>query len=749
MPFHQGATSRFAKKMRVNRIISIVERKYNRFVGLIKRSEPTAATQSDIVVNEAGMNSSNSPEPLPPAIATGNNTVSWQLTSDSATPSGILYLPTPACDPSESQTSTSNVTDSITSGLASASHTTSLMGCSKSLDELNRLSLIETCHSKDTVHHSTFQSMDGVAMSYFPIFVKHHEDKKAIEPHFESENIVLHNSIEKYSNVDNQINHKATQEHDKAKEDATEEHKEDRNDWKKIRGISDDSLRRFLLDCFDDTRSFGLNYCIVLRRSEGTYNLAVVMAIARKGKLVQYVVRIPAHGTAELWTDADRYMLEHQVQLMKQIDLNCILVPVPRVFSYSADLDNPLGVPYILMEKLEGQSATTIWFDDPDDDCEVGSDDDFEDWQVSDCPSAQTHHKRVNFLNSLADVMVNLNHLKFDKIGLPIIPTPYRIVLSPPPPEASGATVGHTYHWPSSSDIHKVVELRPFQSTQDYLKAGLDKKFNYENLRTHPKFASSSNLQLDLGVRKLLDIVISTSAFNPNKEPEDFVIRHTDLDLQNILVNEDGKVTGIIDWDGAIAAPRCIGPTAVPMFLQDDWYPDDEGDDGQVIERSPYMSWNTEYYRNIYSAATTNAEATYYDDSLDSATFTSKSPIYQAAFDAIYEGGNAYDFTDRILREIPGFRADPYTFKIKLGKGWPAAEEMLRREIPKICEPVGPTEKSLRELDILNEGDDTEEDDSEAENDEYGAEIGDDDEAETKEDGTETKDDEAETEDFE
>ncbi|KAF1955304.1 hypothetical protein CC80DRAFT_364828, partial [Byssothecium circinans] len=94
------------------------------------------------------------------------------------------------------------------------------------------------------------------------------------------------------------------------------------------------------------------------------FNLAIMMGLFRNKEIEQYVIRIPAHGTEALWTKADKYLLQNQVALMEHIRLNCPTVPVPKVFSYSATLDNPLGVPYILMQKLEGLRAGEIWFDE-------------------------------------------------------------------------------------------------------------------------------------------------------------------------------------------------------------------------------------------------------------------------------------------------------------------------------------------------------------------------------------------------
>lgn len=37
-------------------------------------------------------------------------------------------------------------------------------------------------------------------------------------------------------------------------------------------------------------------------------------------------------------------------------------VPVPQIFGYSTDIDNPVGVEYILMGKVKGKSLGDVWF---------------------------------------------------------------------------------------------------------------------------------------------------------------------------------------------------------------------------------------------------------------------------------------------------------------------------------------------------------------------------------------------------
>ncbi|KAF7446918.1 hypothetical protein A1F99_083650 [Pyrenophora tritici-repentis] len=141
------------------------------------------------------------------------------------------------------------------------------------------------------------------------------------------------------------------------------------------------------------------------------------------------------------------------------------------------------------------------------------------------------------------------------------------------------------------------------------------------------------------------------------EQNETFTIRHNDLDLQNILVEEEGNITGIIDWDNAIAAPRSIGTAAVPVFLRNDWFPDWAND----LRTPQSMAWNHHYYRQIYAAALMEAGS-------ENAKYTIKSALYQA---------------------------------LALGQGkWTAAENMLKKQLPKIFEPELPPEGLLAKLDF-------------------------------------------------
>ena len=68
---------------------------------------------------------------------------------------------------------------------------------------------------------------------------------------------------------------------------------------------------------------------------------------------------------------------------------------------------------------------------------------------------------------------------------------------------------------------------------------------------------------------------------------KDTVLWHWDLDMHNILVDDDGNVTGIIDWEccatmplwQASAYPRFVGDTARQIMPKKTDYPDADPND--------------------------------------------------------------------------------------------------------------------------------------------------------------------------
>ncbi|TLD38356.1 Aminoglycoside phosphotransferase [Venturia nashicola] len=62
---------------------------------------------------------------------------------------------------------------------------------------------------------------------------------------------------------------------------------------------------------------------------------------------------------------------------------------------------------------------------------------------------------------------------------------------------------------------------------------------------------------------------VPESKMSQNQQAETLGLLHRDLDAQNLLIDTDGNLLAILDWDGFQTGPNSIGPHAFPKFLQD------------------------------------------------------------------------------------------------------------------------------------------------------------------------------------
>ncbi|KAF1835313.1 hypothetical protein BDW02DRAFT_548549 [Decorospora gaudefroyi] len=443
----------------------------------------------------------------------------------------------------------------------------------------------------------------------------------------------------------------------------------DRRDFATIRTIPTGVLETFVLTLLyspADTRI--QRTCRVTQRKEGSFHHAVFLTITERPSPSGHpdqdlILKIPAHGTRDKWCAQDAYMMANEANIMRLIR-HTTSCPVPQVLAFDWTLNNGIRAPYILMTKLNGIPAVDVWLGQP--------------YKRIPKPTLHLHadnaapgleKKRVTFLRSLARAMSQLAPLEFDQIGIP--------VFSDGAQKMEFLSVGEAWRWHSRRDMQDLIASGPFDSSAEFFCTAL-----------------AEICESDRGVRKVMDIVLECAPFTGTREPslcankekegdgkptaprEWFVLRHNDLDLQNVLVDEHGNVTGIIDWDGCMAVPRCISYTSLPTFLRRDWLP------GSTMGHVPHMTWAFEHYRQIYVAAMKE-----FCGPAD-AKFTLKSHIYQAVLAALDGDVDCRDVAKLFIQEIPEFRrVDGEALFRRLGVGWPDAEGLLKVKIAELLRP--------------------------------------------------------------
>jgi hypothetical protein len=200
-------------------------------------------------------------------------------------------------------------------------------------------------------------------------------------------------------------------------------------------------------------------------------------------------------------------------------------------------------------------------------------------------------------------------------------------------------------------------------------------------------FGSSNQ---DLGQNFIRDCIFQTEPFiwskkHEDNEKESFTLGLWDLDFQNILVNEEGEVTAIIDWEKVSTVPRCVGFSALPKFLQADWT-----SEYAVPDLAMLSPWKLDAYRKFYADALREACGT----DAAAALHTEKSMIY-AQIHAMLYGDRTVSFDkeidvmNKLLLEIPRMRRiNLLSFCETLWEeDWTEAKTRLRQGIAKVLDP--------------------------------------------------------------
>ncbi|CAK1357269.1 hypothetical protein CB0940_11600 [Cercospora beticola] len=353
------------------------------------------------------------------------------------------------------------------------------------------------------------------------------------------------------------------------------------------------------------------NYKLISKHC-GSYNCAYILESNFKERTC---IRVPAYGFPGRWNDFDAKLLRESALGMKYIRDKTDL-PIPRLLSYDLSLDNEIGAPFIAMSYLGGRPVEEVW---PQREGEDFSDTD-----------ARRHH----ILHSLANTMPLLESAVFSRYGALHFDK-----------DDSEPTVGDTSRL-TTDDIfvlQRKFKPVPFRSSlEDYVHAAKRKRFdeyNYPHDNDDP-FIKGLFLLWELFCERFLDVV--------KVEPGEpgFVLMQSDFNPQNILVDDRGNVTGLIDWDCLEAIPRQIGWSSVPHFMRKDWepeyvWPTPEGS-RQLLQPHEFDKYRKAYSRYICEACPGSNDS----------RFTSKSHIYAALLRSGEHIDNVKRFVSNVLGDI-------------------------------------------------------------------------------------------------
>ncbi|KAK0737238.1 kinase-like domain-containing protein [Apiosordaria backusii] len=227
---------------------------------------------------------------------------------------------------------------------------------------------------------------------------------------------------------------------------------------------------------------------------------------------------------------------------------------------------------------------------------------------------------RLNILTSVANAMAKLSSLTFDKMG------------SIQDDGLGGTTLGPCYEWDEKDDASRGSSSRQ-------------------------KPASPGKRQ-----------GVGDTHIDSLPAQHTFVLDFPDFDLQNVLVDPKGNVTGLVDWDLVQTVPRYVGYARHPGWITRDWDPlmytwpqnPDREDSPELLEK----------YREYYHRRLGQALSRKGDWECLSLVFNQKSHLFEAVWNAALLYRNRLEICRKFVQVAVGDDTDALTVLHSIGAEW-------------------------------------------------------------------------------
>lgn len=288
---------------------------------------------------------------------------------------------------------------------------------------------------------------------------------------------------------------------------------------------------------------------------------------------LRWIIKIPVTGYRDRYDEITARALKSEALTMRFLKRETT-IPIPEVYSFDASLDNELNCPYILMEFIQGTKLSAGWF-------------------KQSSPLVSIEQFRANALKDIAAAMVQLNKFSYKQSGSLVFDEDGNVTGVGPAKVVHGPAWSESLDNDDCDDSSFFFENGPFDDPRLCFLSALE--------RHDEPDMSASDGKFDKGIAALIQLFINWVPFEKNSHDFGFVLKHPDLDIQNILVSEDGHLCGIIDWDGVAASPRYTGCEQYPLCLTCDWNPFSYDYQGPGSDNSDLSPEELAYYRSMYA----------------------------------------------------------------------------------------------------------------------------------------------------
>ncbi|EEP82721.1 predicted protein [Uncinocarpus reesii 1704] len=237
-----------------------------------------------------------------------------------------------------------------------------------------------------------------------------------------------------------------------------------------------------------------------------------------------------------------------------------VKLPIPQAFAWSCDPENPVGAEYIIEEKAPGTSLGSLWHRWP-------------------------RESKLRVIKQIVDIEHTLTTIKFTKHGSLYfkgdLPDSFQgksdnlsVETSRQPATLGRYAIGPLSNaelWRSGRETMN-LDRGPWRRPEDYAKAMGNNEIAWIKKYASPRmnyYVSLKDPELpDQALALLLKYLEAIPHLIPNDpEAATNVLWHPDLHLDNVFVDPaTGKITSIIDWQGASVAPMFYQSCVPRMF---------------------------------------------------------------------------------------------------------------------------------------------------------------------------------------
>ncbi|TID26369.1 aminoglycoside phosphotransferase protein [Venturia nashicola] len=376
-----------------------------------------------------------------------------------------------------------------------------------------------------------------------------------------------------------------------------------------------------------------------VRYVKGRNNHIAIMRYEPSGD--KCVIRMPTCGWGPKWTEKDQIGLERSSETMRYLK-GRTKIPIPSIIGYDVKRTNTLGAPYMLLEYIEGDDLLELWWGKTatvdsttikeldHERCSGDEEDIFGGFYRKVYPDLE--QTRQHILKSLAFAMAELRSLTFDQLGT-FAPTKEG---TPPTIEPTNLQYPGTRSEENSgrfSQKHK--QRKTYNSSRAWLESCLNRYL--DEIKSHAvrsyRARTADDLQQDLdlmnGLHKLYGLIIPELPFPNPGEQETFLLGLPNFGSHDILVDNEGNVTGILDWENVETRPQYLGWNTPPGWLfPEHESPESGGHSGSRQSMTPfeYIRYREDYAKYLREACGADS-----DDWKNS----TKSYIYSMAVEGI------------------------------------------------------------------------------------------------------------------